>query len=133
MKKPDINFYIVMYSLALFSLIAIAAGYGIVSIPLIILMNVLAYRMVNKKYKNNPHELVENNRNDMTILYLCKFAACFWISAIISIVLVSFRFFETIGTGMIFIILIIFNLTPSVKKGVRTLQEREIHKIANKK
>ena len=133
MKKPDINFYIVMYSLALFSLIAIAAGYGIASIPLTILMNVLAYRMVNKKYKNNPHELVENNRNDMTILYLCKFAACFWISAIISIVLVSFRFFETIGTGMIFIILIIFNLTPSVKKGVRTLQEREIHKIANKK
>lgn len=133
MKKPDVNFYIVMYSLALFSLIAIPAGYGIATIPLTILMNVLAYRMVNKKYKNNPHELVENNRNDMTILYLCKFAACFWISAIISIVLVSFGFFETIGTGMIFIILIIFNLTPSVKKGVRTLQEREIHKIANKK
>ena len=73
MKTSYVSFSIAIYALAILSLIAIVSIKSMpLCIPLVIIMNFLAYQMVLRKYKKNPEERVENNTNDMVMLYLCK-------------------------------------------------------------
>ena len=106
----------------------------VLSIPLVIIMNILAYLMILRKYKTAPNERVENNTNDMVMLYLCKVGGCFWIVFSLCYVLMISGVFQTssgLRGGMLILFIILFNVTPSVKKGVRTIQERYIYRQTN--
>lgn len=132
MKTSYVFFPIAIYAFAILSLIAMVSIDAMpLCIPLVIIMNIMAYQMVLRKYKRNPSEKVENNTNDMVILYLCKVGGCLYIAFCLSIAFCFFRMKSgTIEAGsglrglMFVFFVIIFNVTPSVKKGVRTIQER---------
>ena len=139
MKTSYVSFSIAIYALAILSLIATVSIKSMpLCIPLVIIMNFLAYQMVLRKNKKNPDEKVENNTNDMVMLYLCKVGGCLYIAFCLSITFSLFRMksgtTET-GSGLLGIMfvffVIIFNVTPSVKKGVRTIQERYIYRQTN--
>ena len=135
MKTSNVIFSIAIYALAILSLIAIVSIEAMaLSIPLVIIMNILAYQMVLRKYKKNPNERVENNTNDMVMLYLCKTGGCFWIAFCFCYILMTSGTFQTssgLRGGMFILFIILFNVTPSVKKGVRTIQERYIYSQTN--
>lgn len=120
-----------MYTLAILSLIAIVSIDAMVlSIPLVIIMNILAYLLVKRKYKKNPNARVECNTNDMVMLYLSKVGGCFWIAFCLCYILMTLGTFQTgsgLRGGMFILFIILFNVTPSVKKGVRTIQEKYIY------
>jgi hypothetical protein len=135
MKTSNVIFSIAIYALAILSLIAIVSIEAMaLSIPLVIIMNILAYQMVLRKYKKNPNERVENNTNDMVMLYLCKTGGCFWIAFCFCYILMTSGAFQTssgLRGGMFILFIILFNVTPSVKKGVRNIQERYIYSQTN--
>jgi len=135
MKTSNVIFSIAIYALAILSLIAIVSIEAMaLSIPLVIIMNILAYQMVLRKYKKNPNERVENNTNDMVMLYLCKTGGCFWIAFCFCYILMTSGACQTssgLRGGMFILFIILFNVTPSVKKGVRTIQERYIYSQTN--
>ncbi len=132
MKASNIFFSIVIYTLAILSLIAIVSIDAMaLSIPLVIIMNVLTYQMVLRKYKKNPTARVEDNTNDMIMLYISKVGGCFWIAFCLCYILIALGFFQT-GSSLVFLLyIILFNVTPSVKKGVRTIQEIYIYSKTN--
>lgn len=135
MKASNIFFSIVIYTLAILSLIAIVSIDAMaLSIPLVIIMNVLTYQMVLRKYKKNPSAKVEDNTNDMIMLYISKVGGCFWIAFCLCYILMASGLFQTGSSlrGIMFLLFIIlFNVTPSVKKGVRTIQETYIYSKTN--
>lgn len=132
MKASYMFFSITIYALAILSLIAISSIYTIYqSIPLVIIMNILAYQIVLRKYKKNPNAKVEDSINDMILLYLSKVGGCFWITYLLCGILMGIRTIVTVENlrgGMIVLFIILFNVTPSVKKGVRSIRERYIYK-----
>lgn len=137
MKTSNFIFLVIIYLFAILSLVCvISIDYVILSIPLIIVMNILAYQMVLRKYKKHPNLRVEDNMNDMIMLYVCKTGGCLCISLFLCCVFFLMGEFFTSGSirGLfIFLGIIIFDFTPSVKNGVRTIQERYIYKNTNKK
>ena len=136
MKTSNILFSIAIYTLAVFALITIVTIDAMVlSIPLVIIMNILAYQMILKKYKKNPNERVENNLNDMTMLYLCKIGGCFEFALCLCYLLLLLGIFQKENSllgGMLIVFIILFDFTPSVKKGVRTIQERYVYSQTKK-
>ena len=127
MKTSNLIFSVVIYLFAILSFVCVNV---ILSILLIIVMNILAYQMVLRKYKKHPNLRVEDNMNDMIMLYVCKTGGCFLISSFLYCVFFLTGNFSTSGS-IIFLGIIIFNFTPSVKNGVRTIQERYIYKNTN--
>lgn len=136
MKTSNILYSIAIYTLAIISIIAIVTiDVMVFSLPLVIIMNILAYKMILKKYKKNPNERVENNTNDMTMLYLCKIGGCFWLAFCLCYLLMLLGIFKEENSllgGIILLFIIIFVFTPSVKEGVRTIQERYVYSQTKK-
>ena len=99
-------------------------------------MNIFGYQMVLRKYKKNPRIKVENNTNDMVMLYLCKTYGCFGVALCFCYMLAFMGAFYT-GKVFLFALFILFlsffKNTPSVKKGVRTIQERYVYSNFNTK
>ena len=129
--KEMIIYSLVIYVLAILSLIAVfLMGNFVLSILLIVVMNIFGYLLVLRKYKKNSKEKVENNINDMLLLYLCKVGGCFGISLVICYMLMCLGVFLTndiLLGGMFILFAIIFKVTPSVKEKVRTVQELYIY------
>jgi hypothetical protein len=134
--KKSIFISVVIYALVILSLIAVVSVDAMaLSIPLVIVMNILAYQMILLKYKKDPNKRVEDSISDMVMLYLCKVGGCFWISFCLCYILMTFGVYKTSSSlrgGMLILFIILFNVTPSVKKGVRTIQERYIYSTINK-
>ena len=134
MKTSNLIFSVIIYLFAILSFLCVNV---ILSILLIIVMNILAYQMVLRKYKKHPNIRVEDNMNDMIMLYVCKTGGCFLISSFLYCVFFLTGNFSTSSTfadvrGLLIVLgIIIFNFTPSVKNGVRTIQERYIYKSTN--
>lgn len=131
MKASNIIFSIAIYVLAILSLITvISIDAMFLSIPIVIIMNVLAYQMVLRKYKKDPHKRVENNTNDMVMLYFCKTGACLWIAFFLCYLSYKLGVVQTgdsLRGEMLILFIFLFNITPNVKTGVRTIQERYIY------
>lgn len=134
MKKLNIYFYVAIYALAILSFIAIAFNETGYTFPLTIVMNILAYKMVLRKYKKRTNERVENNTNEMVLLYLCKIGGCYWIAYFFCFMFIIYgRVIMSSYNGILLLLfIIIFNITPSVKKGVRVIQDNYIYRQTKK-
>jgi len=129
MESKNLGTSITLYACATISLILVLSGSSaaMLSFPLIIVMNVLGYNLVKNKYEKHPELSVLTSTNDTLLLYLCKLGGCFSISFLLSFIYVSQK--EETHTsaikGMIFLLLVIlFNVTPSVNDGVKRIQDK---------
>lgn len=100
-------------------------------------MNVLGYLFVLRKYKKNPDVRVENYVNDMIILYLCKIAGCFLFAFFISYIWRNLAAdgydFRDFRSKVMLCFIILFYFTPSVKKGVKTIQDKYMYRTLKEK
>lgn len=129
METRNLGTSITVYACAAISLVLILFGSSaaMLAFLLIIVMNVLGYNLVKKKYEKHPELSVLANTNDTWLLYLCKLGGCFCIAFLLSFIYFSQQseFHTTSLRGMIILLLIIlFNITPSVKDGVKRIQDK---------
>lgn len=129
MEKNNLGTSITIYTCAVISLVLILSGSSsaMLSFPLIIVMNVLGFNLVKNKYERHPELSVLANTNDTWLLYLCKLGGCFSIAFLLSFIYFSQQseFHTSTVRGMIILLLIIlFNITPSVKDGVKRMQDK---------
>ena len=120
METKNLGTSITIYACAVISFVLILSGR-------IIVMNVLCYNLVKKKYEKHPELSVLMSTNDTWLLYLCKLGGCFCIAFLLSFIYYSQQseFHTSSLRGMIILLLIIlFNVTPSVKDGVKRVQDK---------
>lgn len=129
MESSNLGTSITIYACAVISLALILSGSSaaMLAFLLIIVMNVLGYNLVKKKYEKHPELSVLASTNDTWLLYLCKFGGCFCIAFLLSFIYYSQQseFHTSSLRGMVILLLIIlFNVTPSVKDGVKRIQDK---------
>lgn len=129
MESKKVVTSIAIYACAAISLISFFSESSAVmlSFLLVIVMNVLGYNLVKSKYEKHPELSVLASTNDTILLYLCKLGGCFSITYILTFIYVGLG--EEIGArkirGLIIVLFIIlFNITPSVKDGVKRIQDK---------
>ena len=128
METKYLGTSITIYACAVISLVLILSesSEAMLAFLLIIVMNVLGYNLVKKKYKKHPELSVLANTNDMWLLYFCKLGGCFCIA-----ILLDYIYFclqnetntSSLRSMIILLLIIIFNVTPSVKDGVKMIQD----------
>ena len=134
MKKTSyISISVFIYVSAFLSLIGVL--FGVVwFLPFIILMNILGYCLVYKKYRRHSTLLVKDDMNDMVMLYLCKIGGCYLMAFLLAFFMRgSIGTFDEMRIRTLTFMAILFAVTPSVKKGVRNLQEKYEYSMINKK
>lgn len=134
MKKTSyISISIFIYISAFFSLIGVL--FGVVwFLPFIILMNILGYCLVYKKYKRHSTLLVKDDMNDMVMLYLCKIGGCYLMAFLLAFFMRgNMSTYDEMRIRTLTFMAILFAVTPSVKKGVRNIQEKYEYSMINKK
>ena len=129
METKNLGSSITIYACAVISFVLILSGSSaaMLAFLLIIVMNVLGYNLVKKKYEKHPELSVLMSTNDTWLLYLCKLGSCFCIAFLLSSIYYSQQseFHTSSLRGMIILLLIIlFNVTPSVKDGVKRVQDK---------
>jgi len=129
MDTKNLGTSITIYACAVISLVLILSesGAAMLAFLLIIVMNVLGYNLVKKKYEKHPELSVLASTNDTWLLYLCKLGGCFSIAFLLCFIYYSQQseFHTSSLRGMIILLLIIlFNVTPSVKDGVKRVQDK---------
>ena len=118
MESKNLGTSIAIYACAAISLLLVLSGSSaaMLSFLLIIVMNVLGYNLVKKKYEKYPERCVLTSTNDTFLLYLCKLGGCFSISFLLSFIYASQReeiYANTVVGMIIILIIILFNVTPS--------------------
>ena len=135
MKTSYIFLSVFIYISAVLSFIGVV--FGIVFLyPFIVLMNILGYCLVYKKYRSHPELHVQDNMNDVVMLYLCKTAGCYLISSLFCFCLrdsMSIDNLEKMRNTIIGFMIVLFLITPSVKKGVRNMQDKYMYHLVNRK
>lgn len=88
METKNLGISITIYACAVISLVSILSGNSaaMLALLLIIVMNVLGYNLVKKKYKKHPELSVLASTNDTWLLYLCKLGGCFCIAFLLSFI-----------------------------------------------
>lgn len=129
MESKNLGTSIAIYACAAISLLLVLSGSSaaMLSFLLIIVMNVLGYNLVKKKYEKYPERCVLTSTNDTFLLYLCKLGGCFSISFLLSFIYASQReeiYANTVVGMIIILIIILFNVTPSVNDGVKRIQDK---------
>lgn len=129
METIKIGTSITIYACAVISLVLFLSGSSAVMLAFlfIIIMNVLGYNLVKRKYEKHPELSILASTNDTWLLYLCKLGGCFCIAFFLSFIYFSQQseFYTSSLSGMIILLLIIlFNVTPSVKDGVKRIQDK---------
>lgn len=129
MESKNLGTTITIYACAVISLVLVFSGSSaaMLAFPLIIVMNVLGYNLVKNKYEKHPELDVLTSTNDTLLLYLCKLGGCFSISFVLSFIYASQRddYYANGMIGMVLLLIIIlFNVTPSVKDGVKRIQDK---------
>ena len=79
METKNLGTSITIYACAVISFVLILSGSSaaMLAFLLIIVMNVLGYNLVKKKYEKHPELSVLMSTNDTWLLYLCKLGGCF--------------------------------------------------------
>lgn len=82
METKNLGISITIYACAVISLVSILSGNSaaMLALLLIIVMNVLGYNLVKKKYKKHPELSVLASTNDTWLLYLCKLGGGVFVS-----------------------------------------------------
>lgn len=113
----------------------IGALFGVVwFLPFIILMNILGYCLVYKKYRRCSTLSVKDNMNDMVMLYMCKIGGCYLMAFLLAFFMRGgISTYDEMRIRTLTIMAILFAITPSVKKGVRNLQDKYKYSMINKK
>ena len=129
METKNLGTSIAIYACAVISMIIVLSGSsaGLFAFPLIIVMNVLGYNLVKNKYEKNPGLSILANTNDTWLLYLCKLGGCFGIAFFLSFIYVSQQnevHSSTLRGMIILLLIVLFNVTPSVKDGVKRMQDK---------
>lgn len=135
MKTSYIFLSVFIYISAVLSFIGVVFGM-IFLYPFIVLMNILGYYLVYKKYRCYPELHVQDNMNDVVMLYLCKTAGCYLISSLLCFCFrdsMSIDNLEKMRNTIIGFMIVIFLITPSVKKGVRNMQDKYMYRMVNRK
>ena len=133
MKLSYIILCACLYISALLSVISVLFGIGIVMIFPIVIMNILGYCLVYKKYRKHSTLLVKDDLNDMVMLYLCKAGGCWLIALCLCFFMrASLQTRNEVHKTEFWLMVILFWLTPSVKKGVQIIQDTYKYSIINK-
>lgn len=130
MKTKILVTSITIYVCAVVSLTLVLSGSELFAFPLIVVMNVLGYNLVKSKYERNPKLNISSNTNDTWMLYLCKLGGCYCIASILSFIYLSNKsevYSSEVKGTTILLLIIMFNITPNVKDGVKRIQEKYVY------
>ena len=132
-KKSYRNLSVFIYISAFLSFISVLLGSAWFFL-FIILMNLVGYRLVCKKYRQNFTLLVKDDTNDMVMLYLCKIGGCYLMAFLLTFFMrEDIQTYDEMKIRLLTFMVILFAITPSVKKGVRNIQDKYKYSMINKK
>jgi hypothetical protein len=126
METKNLGKSIAIYICAIISILTIFSGNAsaIIAFPLIIIMNVIGYLLVKKKYGKHPELSVLISTNDTLLLYLCKIGGCYAIAFAISFVVANLSSAEDVRPFCFFAFIVLFCMSPSVDDGVKRVQDK---------
>lgn len=132
-KVSYICLSVFIYISAFLSFIGVLLGV-VWFLPFIILMNILGYCLVYKKYRRHSTLLVKDDMNDMVMLYMCKTGGCYLMAFLLAFFMRGdISTYDEMRIRTLTFMAILFAITPSVKKGVRNLQDKYKYSMINKK
>ena len=126
METKNLGKSIAIYICAIISILTTFSGNAsaIIAFPLIIIMNIIGYFLVKKKYGKHPELSVLQSTNDTLLLYLCKIGGCFVIAFTTSVIVVDMLWVGDVRKLCFAGFLVLFYFSPSVDDGVKRVQDK---------